>query len=822
MSLFKRGRHKRPKKQKKVQLDEIAQIGDMIIARKGKEVFMQSVRQKGEHERIKAQFIADYPSICAEIDASISRIKELVHSMEPLQLLHCSYFSFAVAMMDKPSEFQMGTNEVMLARMLDYIQAVIVSIPPLVEYPKFDQSRWDELSKEVSKLYGELMSKFFIAQTFKLSTEDSRFDNEEYSEVFHQSQSLRLTVRGDRYVYHEVQHFKDFLTPHDAVLRELFNVTAEDLVQGFSQILSSLTVGVQKSFDDLFELQQRSVDATEEKLKTERDLPEDVGALLRSAVDADPELKALADSFKGKFFELDLFDLQKVTSLPSNVLDALSLSAGANPEFNQGEYAGWPLKELPTRVHPFLKINNKYYCFDMYGLADNLYRGIENAIMKLKPEYRVTWNKLQQEITEETALTLFRRALPEAWSQKNLYIKIKEGVFEEIADGLVIFDGHLIVIQVKAGKFTWTAPTTDFDAYITSLKTLIEAPARQGERLIKLVEENPEVPLFDIHGNLVHTIRSCEIKHMSVCSLTMENINEYAARSDKLKGLGISIEDIPLWALSFDDLRVYVDIIDNPLIFIHFLELRVRAAVAKAVKMTDELDHLGLYLSTNNYIQVAEDMGGGQPNTHTAFFGYREKIDEYFANLQFDPASAVKPKQDLPQRLQEIIDVLEAKKIKDRTFLASFLLNGGSELRKDIDDGIKVCLERSKFRGVVVPMSLFGSDCQVTFNCIRPDVAQPSEQELKEKLYITLISAEEKERLMVNLYFDMELKITDVKFETLKISDLNDEQLVAMKIETEKAKVKRVSFHKREYGKIGRNDLCPCGSGKKYKKCCGR
>jgi len=22
--------------------------------------------------------------------------------------------------------------------------------------------------------------------------------------------------------------------------------------------------------------------------------------------------------------------------------------------------------------------------------------------------------------------------------------------------------------------------------------------------------------------------------------------------------------------------------------------------------------------------------------------------------------------------------------------------------------------------------------------------------------------------------------------------------------------------------KTGRNDLCPCGSGKKYKKCCGR
>ena len=27
---------------------------------------------------------------------------------------------------------------------------------------------------------------------------------------------------------------------------------------------------------------------------------------------------------------------------------------------------------------------------------------------------------------------------------------------------------------------------------------------------------------------------------------------------------------------------------------------------------------------------------------------------------------------------------------------------------------------------------------------------------------------------------------------------------------------------KREAAKVGRNDPCPCGSGKKYKKCCGQ
>jgi uncharacterized protein YecA (UPF0149 family) len=28
--------------------------------------------------------------------------------------------------------------------------------------------------------------------------------------------------------------------------------------------------------------------------------------------------------------------------------------------------------------------------------------------------------------------------------------------------------------------------------------------------------------------------------------------------------------------------------------------------------------------------------------------------------------------------------------------------------------------------------------------------------------------------------------------------------------------------HIRDEKKIGRNELCPCGSGKKYKKCCGK
>jgi uncharacterized protein len=33
--------------------------------------------------------------------------------------------------------------------------------------------------------------------------------------------------------------------------------------------------------------------------------------------------------------------------------------------------------------------------------------------------------------------------------------------------------------------------------------------------------------------------------------------------------------------------------------------------------------------------------------------------------------------------------------------------------------------------------------------------------------------------------------------------------------------VRHAGPHRRSSAKVGRNDPCPCGSGKKYKKCCG-
>ena len=44
---------------------------------------------------------------------------------------------------------------------------------------------------------------------------------------------------------------------------------------------------------------------------------------------------------------------------------------------------------------------------------------------------------------------------------------------------------------------------------------------------------------------------------------------------------------------------------------------------------------------------------------------------------------------------------------------------------------------------------------------------------------------------------------------------------ISQDAEDEKELEVNITFH-RETPKVGRNDLCPCGSGKKYKRCCGK
>ena len=68
-------------------------------------------------------------------------------------------------------------------------------------------------------------------------------------------------------------------------------------------------------------------------------------------------------------------------------------------------------------------------------------------------------------------------------------------------------------------------------------------------------------------------------------------------------------------------------------------------------------------------------------------------------------------------------------------------------------------------------------------------------------------------RILLNIHKTGELR----RQETVKITDASQENLHNLDNDTV-----RHDTVKNDGPKVGRNDPCPCGSGKKYKNCCGK
>ncbi|QZY57354.1 SEC-C metal-binding domain-containing protein [Crassaminicella profunda] len=93
-------------------------------------------------------------------------------------------------------------------------------------------------------------------------------------------------------------------------------------------------------------------------------------------------------------------------------------------------------------------------------------------------------------------------------------------------------------------------------------------------------------------------------------------------------------------------------------------------------------------------------------------------------------------------------------------------------------------------------------------------------ESLKEKLDLEEITEDSAVKLDIDfekLYYNMLEAKADYLYTLPQWDEILDEQK-----RKEITKVQRTAKTVVKENKVGRNDPCPCGSGKKYKKCCGK
>jgi len=305
-------------------------------------------------------------------------------------------------------------------------------------------------------------------------------------------------------------------------------------------------------------------------------------------------------------------------------------------------------------------------------------------------------------------------------------------------------------------------------------------------------------------------------------SVTVDNINDFATRAEKLNFLQLQCNAI---SISVDDLMVYREYFKSPLYFLHFLKQRKLATQEEKIALNDELDHLGMYIAHNCYTFQADL---APQNTHIQFYGYRENLDKYFCSLYHPQLHPEKPLPNIPDLFLRIVSYLENEEISNKVEISNYLLDFDTEAKEELCDQVKYALKRQLQTKHMATISAAGTGDSLRYSCFvnQPEITLLSADEKRKYVLASLIWNQDPERVLLDLYFDGNEVFYKLIFKRFTPKDILADEVEELRTQGERLANMRLEkyklMHPGKKGKIGRNQLCPCGSGKKYKKCCGR
>lgn len=791
------------------------------MARFGRHVVWQANWPPGEFDKFQARLVAGYDEVVREIDRDIDDAAALVATLSPLAMLHRAWWERSAAHLRVESEVEVGPEHAHAARMLDYVQGLVAGTSPIEGQPsELTDENWAKLQRLIAAIFQKLNSRYFSCATAKRRQDGAAIDAA-FEEFHFRTQLYWCNVTGEQYQNHQVQALRELLAPQTGAVQQLYGLSSEQLCDELAKVWHSLTKGIADAFGAMEAFREKALAALDTDIKAGI-ADGDTGELLRASI-VRHGLEAEQNRAAGLLFLYDLFDLQKATNLPPAFLEDFSWAPGQDGEFfDEGPFKGWPLRVWPIFKRPFIKLEGRYYCFDLSGLFDHFYRQLEKRVFIADQRLKQAWIGARKEVTETLPFEYLQRLLPGATCFKEIYYWLAESGASAAryeADGVLAIDGHLFIVEVKSGSFTYTSPATDVDAHVQSIKNLVSAPAKQGNRFLRYLQTADEVPLLDHAGNETARLRLRDYRQVTICAVTLDPFTEIAAQIQHLSSIGVEVGGEPVWSLSLDDLRVYADIFTNPLEFLHFVQMRKVAFKSEILQLDDELDHLGLYLRHNHYPEHAADLRGGS-EARLQFIGYRQEIDKFFAARLLDPTLPSPLHQKMPAGLSALLEYLRLSGKNGRSAIAAYLLDVSGDWRDRMFDTLAQELGRAEGKPPR-PFSTFG-EVRLTVFAWTPRWPRPSAGEMRDHAKAIMVMHEEPERVLLALSYDDAGAFLDVEWQFLRRADITVFELPALQARGEALREARLEKAIATSGRIGRNEQCPCGSGTKFKKCCGR
>jgi len=194
-------------------------------------------------------------------------------------------------------------------------------------------------------------------------------------------------------------------------------------------------------------------------------------------------------------------------------------------------------------------------------------------------------------------------------------------------------------------------------------------------------------------------------------------------------------------------------------------------------------------------------------------------LDRYYDYVAGRVSSSKKPRLKISEEYKNLITELESTG-KDRfTKVTTTLLSFDSETQKAILDNLKKAQETSEKDGRDHDFTMYfnGLKMGLMFS-ISTNRKSNSWDKLDRHCRLKMYQTRFEEWILVTVDIDKKgVRSLDFRIYNRKWKYDSD-----MKRQLDRFKAWKMAEFKKTSQKIGRNDPCPCGSGLKYKKCCGK
>jgi hypothetical protein len=490
----------------------------------------------------------------------------------------------------------------------------------------------------------------------------------------------------------------------------------------------------------------------------------------------------------------------------SNILDSFSLPvAERNKSFNSVSDFNC------VSAYPILRISpTEYVLFQSYSLFEAIYES-PFYWMNQDKNYIASAEKNRGAFTEHFCADRLRAIYGERRVYENVVLTKGKKTIAEI-DILVLFGNRAVIVQAKSKRLTVESRKGNDNQLKNDFKLAIQNSYKQGLSCAKAIQENDIIAL-DNQSQVIKIHHP--LKEVYIFCVLSEHYPALSFQAQQLLNVEQTEQIKFPFVMDIFLLDTMVEMLPSPLYFISYINRRTE--YNDKVLAGHEMTVLSYHLKHNLWIEPE--------------FGFFLLDDDICADL--DIAMMVRrnglrgkatPDGILTRirntNVGQIIKQIENADNSALVDLGFFLLALSEDTILDLSKGIKTIVARAvaDFSNHDVTIGVNNGETGITVHCNYEPIETALESlnnhcerrkySQKAQTWFGLCLEPRTGAIRFNLNLDFPWK---------QSSEMDN---VVANLPKGQKKINLLASTKPRKKKAGRNDPCPCGSGRKYKKCC--